>query len=263
MTMDNKSLRVYRDTFRVRYRDTGRNGKLKLAGWFDALQEAAADHAERLGFGFDAMLAARRHWVLNRLRLEILREPVSGETLEIETWPSAPERLFARREFRVNIAGELVGRASSRWAVIDAVTLRPRRLEELAEAMPDNSDRKVWSDFPDRLPDAPDDGEGFTVPVRYTLEDVNGHMNNAEYAGLVQDWLVEKSAGMVVPLRDVEIFWRAALRAPETVTISGVHSSTTGDFHLSGRNGSGGVVFSARGRLVPHNPAMTSEEGGQ
>ena len=164
--MANDSIKVYRETFPVRYRDTGRNGHLKLAGWFDALQETAASHAELLGFGYAPMLKSRRLWVLNRLRLGIIREPRACGMLEVETWPSAPERLFARREFRCYLDGELAGMASSRWAVIDADTRRLRRLDDLAAAMPDNSDREVWSDFAEKIADAPADGENFTAPER-------------------------------------------------------------------------------------------------
>ncbi len=40
---------THRETFRVRYRETDRNGILKLSSWFDFLQEAAANHAARPG----------------------------------------------------------------------------------------------------------------------------------------------------------------------------------------------------------------------
>ena len=39
--------------FTVRHREADRRGDLRLAGWFDFLQEAAANHAARLGVGLD------------------------------------------------------------------------------------------------------------------------------------------------------------------------------------------------------------------
>ena len=73
-----------RESFRVRYRETDRNGILKLSSWFDFLQEAAANHATQLGVGLDALSERGLLWVLSRLHLSICRYPAIGSLFRLE-----------------------------------------------------------------------------------------------------------------------------------------------------------------------------------
>ena len=106
--------RIYRENIRVRHREADRNGRLKLLSWFDFLQEAAANHAARLGVGLNALTERGQLWVLSRLKLEIRRSPQIGEELTVETYPSGVNRLFFTREFQVfDKSGEVIARISS------------------------------------------------------------------------------------------------------------------------------------------------------
>ena len=116
--------RIYRENIRVRHREADRNGRLKLLSWFDFLQEAAANHAARLGVGLNALTERGRLWVLSRLKLEIRRSPRIGEELTVETYPSGVNRLFFTREFQVfDKSGEVIARASSAWLLLSAAKI--------------------------------------------------------------------------------------------------------------------------------------------
>lgn len=178
--------RIYRENIRVRHREADRNGRLKLLSWFDFLQEAAANHAARLGVGLNALTERDQLWVLSRLKLEIRRSPQIGEELTVETYPSGVNRLFFTREFQVfDKSGEVIARASSAWLLLSAAKLRPLRPDQLPCPLPDNSDLPVHFRLDEKLPGDDALAEEFSVPVRFSMEDVNGHLNNAEYAGLV------------------------------------------------------------------------------
>lgn len=107
--------RIYRENIRVRHREADRNGRLKLLSWFDFLQEAAANHAARLGVGLNALTERGQLWVLSRLKLEIRRSPQIGEELTVETYPSGVNRLFFTREFQVfDKSGEVIAAPPAR-----------------------------------------------------------------------------------------------------------------------------------------------------
>ena len=111
---------THRETFRVRCRETDRNGLLKLSSWFDFLQEAAANHAAQLGVGLEALSERGLLWVLSRLHLSIRRYPAIGESVTVETWPNGFRRLFAHRQFRLTFIAFIVRLDHGQQAAGDA-----------------------------------------------------------------------------------------------------------------------------------------------
>lgn len=237
---------THRETFRVRYRETDRNGILKLSSWFDFLQEAAANHAARLGVGLEALSERGLLWVLSRLHLAIRRYPEIGETVTVETWPNGFRRLFAHRQFRLTgeDGGELAV-ASSAWLLLSAEKLRPVRLEQLPVTLPPNAEKPDYFPLEAKLPE-PETPECFDVRIRPTMEDVNGHLNNAEYAGLVQD-CATGAEGDSPRFREVELHFLSAVRAPEHLTVGGIRMGST--FLCCGRNEAGQLSFNAAAEL--------------
>ena len=237
---------THRETFRVRYRETDRNGILKLSSWFDFLQEAAANHATRLGVGLEALSERELLWVLSRLHLAIRRYPEIGETVTVETWPNGFRRLFAHRQFRLTGEdGKELAVASSAWLLLSAEKLRPVRLEQLPAALPPNAEKPDYFPLETKLPE-PEVPARFQIRVRPTMEDVNGHLNNAEYAGLVQDCAT--GPGESSPrFREVELHFLSAVRAPELLTVGGIRSGSS--FLCCGRNEAGQLSFNAAAEL--------------
>ncbi len=209
---------IHQETFTVRYHEADRRGILKLANWFDFLQESAANHADELGIGYHDLNAINRMWVLSRLRLALRRPVRLGETLRVDTWPSSIRRLFAHREFTVRTAeGETVATASSAWLLLSADKHRPVRPDTLAERLPAHPELPEFFQLAEKLQpeELPFQHE---IPVRYSMEDVNGHLNNAEYAGLVQDLAV--ALGENAPdFREIEVHYLAAIQAPDRLRL--------------------------------------------
>nr|MDA3949993.1 thioesterase [Spirochaeta sp.] len=99
-------------------------------GMASLFQEAAWQHAERLGVDFTDG-SAQLYWVLHRVGMRFFRRPRWSEAITITTWPSRMVRLYAMREFLVhNDDGELLLDASSAWIVLDGGTGRPVRPEQ-------------------------------------------------------------------------------------------------------------------------------------
>ncbi|AVM44126.1 hypothetical protein C5Q97_05115 [Victivallales bacterium CCUG 44730] len=233
--------------FTVRHREADRRGDLRLAGWFDFLQEAAANHAARLGVGLEMLQKNGMIWVLSKLKLEMERSPRISEKITVETYPNGFRRLHAARQFRiVGEAGDEIGRASSRWLLLGLPRLRPLKLESLPVELPDNSGRPDYFALEEKLP-----ARGLTpelqVPVRYSMEDVNGHLNNAEYAGLIQDFAAMKRGGSPV-FRSVELHYLAAVREPDVLSVGG--EFTGNRLFVEGSGKSGQTSFTALAELA-------------
>ncbi|MCQ2380262.1 MAG: thioesterase [Victivallaceae bacterium] len=225
-------MRFLERKFIVRQSEVDRKGKLRLDAFFDYMQDAASEHAAKLGCGMTDLISANRMWVLFRMRLGMLRRPDVSEEVTVRTWPMACERLFANREFRlVDSDGCDLAVASSRWLVLDTATLRPKRPGETLDGiLPDNSDMPRFFTGDTRLSDE----EGLGMPVEFVVResgiDVNRHFNNARCAAVVYDWL----AGAVGEAPDIS-----------TIQIDYLHSSVAGDRLVTSGRARDGEFFSS------------------
>lgn len=183
-------MKTYQESHVVRYSEGDRFGCLKLRALFDYAQDIAGNHAEALGVGMTGLQQQDRAWMLSRIRLRITRYPRICESFLIFTYPMGFERLFARREFRFfDAKGELFCTATSYWLLLELSKLKIlNAAHELNGLMPDNSDRDIA--FPSLAKIIPPSVEQYTqYPIQESMLDINQHLNNAEYAALVQNFL--------------------------------------------------------------------------
>jgi medium-chain acyl-[acyl-carrier-protein] hydrolase len=174
-------------SFEVRAYEVGPDGAASPLALCDYLQEAAGHHARALGVEFPALPAGAGTWVLARLRLHVERLPAHGETVGVETWPSAHDGLRAERDFVVRTAdGRPVARASSEWLVIDPARRRPARLPTDVRALRLPERPRALPPEPEpAAPAAPDAASTFAVR-RSDLDRV-GHANNVRFV----EWALE------------------------------------------------------------------------
>ena len=161
-----------------------------FGGWrpgamFEAMQETAGAHRERLGLGRPVMDGLGVAWVLSRARVELRRRPRLGETVSVETFPLPPKHLFYPRAnvFR-DAAGQEIGYANSLWVLIDLATRRIVNHPAVQERLPDNGDLTAPIALPATV--RPLDGEvrRAALEPQFVDFDLNGHVNNTRYL----DW---------------------------------------------------------------------------
>jgi medium-chain acyl-[acyl-carrier-protein] hydrolase len=165
-----------------------------LAGY---LQEAAGQHASRLGWGLDALLRRGLTWVMVRQEIAVLAPVRVGDGLDVATWPAGLERRAAVREFSVSgTSGVEVARATTRWLLLDLATRRAVRPDDVLplEDWPRLEPRRPAAIH---LPEPPAAAARRRFDVRYADIDRNLHANQASYLS----WALE-----CVP----EATWRAS-----------------------------------------------------
>ncbi len=190
-----KSQDIYSETYTIRAYEINPRGSLSIVSLCNIMQDAAGKHAHELGVAVDDMLAENYTWVLSRLAFKMDAWPGWRDDIEVGTWPSGIEKLFAFRDFRfTDQKNHPLGSAVSAWVVIDTGTRRPVRVGKFLEKLKLSPHGSNGTDnLLKKLPvlETYDHEERFLV--RYSDLDVNRHVNNVSYI----EWAVESIPAVV------------------------------------------------------------------
>jgi acyl-ACP thioesterase len=178
--------RVYRSERRVRLGDASPAGRLRFDAIARYLQDVANDDART------ADIEDAQSWVVRRTVIDVLKDAVYGEELQLSTFCGALGGRWAER--RTSIVGDLGAsiEVAALWVCVDLETMRPKPLGDAflraySEAAAGRTVRaKLFHDDP------PDDLDGMAYDARFVDFDVLGHMNNAAYWNAVEQELVRR-----------------------------------------------------------------------
>lgn len=186
--MDNS---IYYHQLQISSKDCTKNKSIKLPNLLDHLQEAAWSNATKLGFSTIDLMENNITWVMNRMRLEILRLPKHKENIKVETWPAAMDKYFTKRDFRVwSEDNELLVEATSNWLVMD---IDERKLIAIPDYIKDANfvvDRNNVTPISEKVKYKDDLTEkSRDIQVSWFDIDINDHVNNIKYYQWVLDSL--------------------------------------------------------------------------
>jgi len=157
-------------------------GKATLPLMSSFILQAATKHAEERGFGYSAMSARKKTWVLSRLVIEMFDYPEKDDELSVKTWVSDVNRLFTERCISFETpAGRQIGFARTIWAAIDIETRRPTNVLELC-GLPDYITKlELPIEGPGKIPPVKDSEPVGKFTVHYSDIDINGLLNSMKY----------------------------------------------------------------------------------
>ena len=154
-------LHVHDERFCVRAYESGVNNQVTLPALCNFLQEAAGNHARRLGLGIHELQDVGFTWMLARLHLVIRRYAAWRETV-------------------------LLG--VSEWLYVEVPAQRIVRLPQAFAALaPAGTPQVPLPEAPAKLPDIPAPEWSAAITVRHSDHDFNNHVNNAHYVA----WALE------------------------------------------------------------------------
>jgi acyl-ACP thioesterase len=172
----------WEEAYRLRSYEVDFQNRLRLSALFHFMQETASNQIEGQGVGINVLRTDNLAWVLSRLLIVMDRYPGWGEEILVKTWPRGIERLFALREFLITSRpGEMLGRVTSNWLLVDLTTRRPKRLEEVFKRMPIDPGQRALDRRLEKLPPLESPEEAHSVRAAYQQIDLNRHVNNAHY----------------------------------------------------------------------------------
>lgn len=183
------------------------------------MQEASMEHVLRLQLSVWDLEPRGLSWVLMRQRLHFSRLPRLGETVEIITYPSAFERVFTHRDYRMYDAeGQEIAHASTTWLLMQTSTRRMSRIpaDMLAynELLPDSATHLARA--AETLPEL----GAVLHTIRFTIHwfdlDFNFHLTNSKYV----EWLLASADEDLLrhaTLLDMEVHYLAECKLGEEV----------------------------------------------
>ncbi|OHD56104.1 MAG: hypothetical protein A2Y33_01510 [Spirochaetes bacterium GWF1_51_8] len=183
---------IWHENSQVRAGDIDPQGRLKALAIVGLFQEGAANHAGYLKVDYYKLIPMDLAWVLSRIIVKVENLPGWKTNLEMRTWPTGFEGLFAFRDFILTSpeAGN-VARAVTSWVLIHPSKKIPARKHDIFGSIPFNKDIRSLDLYPRKLPPLEDWDWEKQYEVRYHEIDLNWHVNNIYYL----QWALESMPG--------------------------------------------------------------------
>lgn len=252
---EHRTPRIWKENHAVRSYEVDPQGRLSMISVCNYLQNAASRHAHELGVALEHLLPGRHTWVLSRLKLKMESWPQWRDNIQIYTWPSGVQRLFALRDFRLT-QGEDTAFCSaiSGWLVIDAETRKPMRVKPFVDKISNVTFDRALPDKLNKL--SPLDRHEYAQGLRVRRRDldVNRHVNNVSYV----EWLIESipeevaSAGVMTGL-EINFMQEAFLGETVISRCRPMNKNRTEFFHDVIREKDGRELVRARTFWRPEN----------
>ena len=232
--------------------DLNPKGQARLTTMANFFQEMAYHHASQLGFGYDDMKEKQTFWVLSRMRIRIDQYPVWDETVRVETWHRGMDRIFGLRDFRVeNSSGDLIGKASTAWLILDVRTRRPIRTVD-GVLQHSKGDESVFKKGLDKI-ELPEEMKMIgSHKVLFSDLDIIRHVNNVKY----MEWCIDAAITedrADREIRELEINFTHEALFGDKIEIKGELNPNADSFfaahrrgELSGTKGNEKEIFRAR-----------------
>ncbi|NWL86900.1 acyl-[acyl-carrier-protein] thioesterase [Paenibacillus sp. 79R4] len=160
-----------------------------LLSW---LQRIADEEVARLGLPTEEMMQQGMAWMLTTIDVELpANMPCYGDKITLESWHKGHKGVQWLRDFRIyGKQGERMGQARSIWILVDLEKRRILRPSALPREIPADHEDSV-GDAPQKvqIPEGIDLRPAYDYTVRQSSIDMNGHVNNAQFASLGMDAL--------------------------------------------------------------------------
>lgn len=220
--------------------DTDMNQRLKPAAFLNMAQEAANNHAEYLGVGYDTLDETHQAWVLSRMKVQFERMPVWREKVNLKSWHKGAAGFMFLRDFVMTDGeGAPLVKATTSWLVIDMNTRRLARRGAFAEFATDE-ERCIREDAIEEpaakvaLPEGVELISTTTHKASYSDLDMNRHVNNVMYVVWAMD-VVGLEVTTESVLCELEINFNAEVRPEEVVEISLYRLANTNTYYVEGK----------------------------
>ncbi|AJS57159.1 acyl-[acyl-carrier-protein] thioesterase [Paenibacillus sp. IHBB 10380] len=165
----------------------------RLSNLLSLMQRAADGDVEHMGGTRDQMVAHHLGWMLTTIDLACERMPIFNETLKITTWNKGTKGPLWLRDFRIfDENNQEIAKACTLWALVDIDKRKVLRPSAYPFNINSNHEDSVGP-VPDKL-NISDEVElyhSYSITVRYSGIDSNGHLNNSRYADLCMDTLTQ------------------------------------------------------------------------
>lgn len=168
--------------------DVDHNSLLKVESAARFFQDIAIRHSSRVGAGPEVLFPRGMIWLLHRLEIEFFRYPLLGEKVKVSTWTRGIFHHKSLREYCIESLAGTVAKASSVWIFYDfkrkKIIKVPGEIKELYRFKHEDNFDDELSDWNPGARITPE--REIKISLRYADFDINGHVNNTVYLGLIE-----------------------------------------------------------------------------
>lgn len=163
---------------------------LKVEAAARLFQNMATSHSSGIGAGQDFLFENGMVWFLHRLEMEFVEYPVLGDKITISTWHRGFKRYKGFREYlMISSKGDPLVKGSSVWVFFDLEKKRVSKIPDFVSQKYDICDDKLFDRQIDEWKACGRIESTTTIEtdLRYSDFDINGHVNNTVYIGLLEN----------------------------------------------------------------------------
>lgn len=209
-----------------------RNEYIKIISIFHLLQDMADAHAEKLNVGYTFYKQNHLAWVGRAYHIKIYSLPKIFNKITLETWPCERTALLATREFLIkDVQGNILIAASSQWAMIDTIKMRPIKFDNYNLTYDVLSERALQSDFA-KIHSPQQINSEKQIQIREDDIDSNGHVNNCVYPMWAMETFDEQFKKDFV-LDEMEINFKKPVFKQDDVITAKVQKNSETEFVIS------------------------------
>ena len=185
---------IFKEKFKMGLKDIDKNNLIKNRAILEFLENIGSYHSDLAGYGANYTDKTGIAWVLLGWKLQILKRPKYGQTLEIHTWAKEGSKVATYRDFEIyDEDKKLCAIATSKWTMVD---IREGKISKITDDIINAyevENRNVFSELDLGKISVPDK---FEYETEYTVKrkdiDINGHMHNLYYLDLAYEALPEE-----------------------------------------------------------------------
>ena len=197
--------------FVVQIYDAGPDSKARIKSLFNYMQCSADLHSRSLGTSLTSMSEQNLTWVYSRFYAIVYDYPKIYDRVCCKTWRSRMIDNFVCRDFIINNdSDKCCIKATASLALINRTSRKPVAIPESVKTQLDYSN-EINLEFPQESVDKIDEYDYFyKIKAKYDDIDINGHMNNASYAGIFFESVYEKLKERAI-LKSIDIFFKGEI----------------------------------------------------
>ncbi len=207
----------WEEAYKVKFHDTDSKEILSASGTFKCIQEAAMCQLNSQKPTYTDLLNQGKVYLLSAIRVEMYYPIYAYEEITARSWACPSKGVSFVRSYEIERDGEIVCEAVSSWAL---VSVKDKKLIKVEDADTSNysTDEPVKTEHPlrIRIPSALPMSLMGEYTIRYADIDINGHMNNTNYADMLCNYIPEMGN---LRIKSVGINYSAEARLDETVKV--------------------------------------------
>ncbi len=209
---------IFTQKVKTGIKDIGKNNTIKNKSILEMLENIGSYHSDEVGFGALDIENTKLTWIILDWKLKVLKRPMYGQTLTVNTWGRNMEKFFTYRDYEIfDDNNNLCVIATSKWALINVENGNLYRMTDNIINKYRPEEKEVFLNEKLKRINIPDE---FDLTMPYTVMrkdiDLNSHMHNLYYLDLAYEVLPEEVYEQR-PFNNIRITYKKEIKLGDTI----------------------------------------------